>query len=215
MRFILLGAPGAGKGTQGSRLSAEYQIPVISTGDILRAAVKAGTSLGTLAKSFMEQGKLVPDDVIIGIVRDRLAESDCANGFILDGFPRTVAQADALGKMLQQNYGVTLDAVVSIVVHEEELVERIAGRRVCEQCGASYHVAVARPQSDGICDQCGGKLSQRKDDNEETVRSRLQVFNEQTAPLVDYYQQTGLLREIDGMGDMAKIYSDIVCVLKK
>ena len=193
MKLILLGAPGAGKGTQAEVISEKYNIPTISTGNIIRAALKNGTEMGLKAKSFIDAGNLVPDDVVIGIIKERLAKSDCQNGFILDGFPRTVPQAQALDEM-----GITLDAVVSIEVSDETIVERMSGRRVCAKCGASYHT-VYNPSSDGkTCDKCNTELTVRKDDAPEVVKSRLEVYHTQTEPLKDYYGKTGKLRLVEG-----------------
>ena len=191
MKLILLGAPGAGKGTQAERLCKTLEIPTISTGNILRAAIKNGTPTGLKAKSFMDAGQLVPDEVIIGIITERLAEEDCKNGYILDGVPRTIAQAEALEKA-----GIGFDAVVSIEISEEEILRRMNGRRVCEACGSSYNVVSIPPRVEGICDNCGGKLIQRKDDTPETVRERLKVYHTETEPLVDFYAARGLLRPV-------------------
>ncbi len=191
MKLILLGAPGAGKGTQAEILCKKLAIPTISTGNILRAAIKDGTPTGLKAKSYIDAGTLVPDEVIIGIVDERLAQPDCAGGYILDGVPRTIAQAEALEKA-----GITFDAVVSIEISEEEILHRMGGRRVCEACGSSYNVEAVPPRREGICDNCGGKLIQRKDDTPETVRERLKVYHTETEPLVDFYAQRGLLRPV-------------------
>ena len=191
MKLILLGAPGAGKGTQAEILCKKLAIPTISTGNILRAAIKDGTPTGLKAKSYIDAGTLVPDEVIIGIVDERLAQPDCAGGYILDGVPRTIAQAEALEKA-----GITFDAVVSIEISEEEILHRMGGRRVCEACGSSYNVEAVPPRREGICDNCGGKLIQRKDDTPETVRARLKVYHTETEPLVDFYAQRGLLRPV-------------------
>ena len=191
MRMILLGAPGAGKGTQAERLSETLHIPTISTGNILRAAIKNGTPTGLKAKSFMDAGKLVPDEVIIGIITERLAEDDCRNGYILDGVPRTIAQAEAM-----EEAGIRFDAVVSIEISDLEIMERMNGRRVCEQCGASYHVVALPPKREGICDRCGGKLVQRKDDAPETVKARLEVYHQETEPLKEFYAKRGLLKPV-------------------
>jgi len=212
MRLILLGPPGAGKGTQATRLVEKYQIPQISTGDILRAAVRQGTELGKSAKSFMDTGKLVPDSVVIGIIGERLREADCAKGYILDGFPRTVTQADALKDTVAQ-MGQAIDHVLSVEVPNEELVERLSGRRTCKGCGAMYHVKFSQPKVAGTCDKCGGELFQRDDDQEATIRARLKVYDEQTAPLIAYYRKAGLLRPIDGMGGMEEILGRITAVL--
>ena len=191
MKLILLGAPGAGKGTQAEILCKKLGIPSISTGNILRAAIKDGTPTGLKAKSFIDAGALVPDEVIIGIVDERLAQADCKNGYILDGVPRTIAQAEALEKA-----GISFDAVVSIEISEEEILRRMGGRRVCGACGASYNVEFVPPRVEGICDNCGGKLIQRKDDTPETVRERLKVYHTETEPLVDFYGSRGLLRPV-------------------
>ena len=192
MKLILLGAPGAGKGTQAERLCKELNIPTISTGNILRAAIKNGTPTGMKAKSFMDAGQLVPDEVIIGIITERLAETDCAGGYILDGVPRTIAQAEALEKA-----GIIFDAVVSIEISDETIMERMSGRRVCESCGASYHVVAVPPKQEGVCDNCGGALVQRKDDAPETVKARLEVYHRETEPLKDFYAQRGLLKSVE------------------
>ena len=192
MKMILLGAPGAGKGKQAERLCKVLEIPTISTGNILRAAVKNGTPTGLKAKAFMDAGKLVPDEVIIGIITERLAEDDCKNGYILDGVPRTIAQAEAMEKA-----GINFDAVVSIEVADEVIMERMSGRRVCESCGASYHLVAVPPKVAGVCDSCGGKLVQRKDDAPETVKDRLAVYHKETEPLKDFYAQRGLLKSVE------------------
>ena len=192
MKLILLGAPGAGKGTQADIIKKKLDIPTISTGNILRAAVKNGTPTGLKAKAFMDAGKLVPDEVIIGIITERLAEDDCKNGYILDGVPRTIAQAEAMEKA-----GINFDAVVSIEVADEVIMERMSGRRVCESCGASYHLVAVPPKVAGVCDSCGGKLVQRKDDAPETVKDRLAVYHKETEPLKDFYAQRGLLKSVE------------------
>lgn len=194
MNLILLGAPGAGKGTQAEVISAKLGIPQISTGNILREAVKNGTECGLKAKSYMESGALVPDEVVIGILKDRIAEDDCKNGFILDGFPRTVPQAEALEAM-----GVNIDKVLSIDVPDADIQARISGRRVCEKCGASYHVDFKPTKAEGICDKCGGKAVQRKDDAPETVIERLKTYHVQTAPLADFYAAKGKLTRVKGL----------------
>ncbi len=193
MNLILLGAPGAGKGTQAEVISRELDIPQISTGNILREAVKNGTECGMKAKSFMDSGALVPDEVVIGILKDRIAEDDCKNGFILDGFPRSVPQAEALEKM-----GVNIDKVIEISVPDEDIKNRIGGRRVCEKCGASYHITNKPTKKDGVCDSCGGAVVQRTDDAPETVVKRLKEYYTTTAPLVDYYKQRGKLTTVVG-----------------
>ena len=188
MKLILLGAPGAGKGTQAEILSAKLGIPTISTGNILRAAIKEGTQVGQRAKSYMDAGKLVPDEVILDIVAQRLEQADCAQGYILDGVPRTLPQAQALDQR-----GVTFDHVISIEISDEEIVERMAGRRVCQSCGAPYHVKAKPPKQEGVCDSCGGQLVQRDDDKAETVLHRLEVYHSETEPLKGYYQEKGIL----------------------
>ena len=192
MNLILLGAPGAGKGTQAEIICAKLNIPSISTGNILRAAVKEGTEMGLKAKSFMDAGALVPDEVIIGILKERLAQPDCANGFILDGVPRTIAQAEAIETM-----GIRIDKVLELSVADDVIVERMSGRRVCESCGASYHMVAVPPKQEGVCDKCGGKLVQRKDDAPETVKARLEVYHKETEPLKDFYAQRGLLKPVE------------------
>ena len=191
MKIILLGAPGAGKGTQAEIISKKLGIPTISTGNILRAAVKAGTPIGLEAKSYMDAGKLVPDEVIIGIIQERLAQSDCANGFILDGVPRTIAQAEALDA-----HGIHFDAVLSLEIADSVIEARMTGRRTCHTCGATYHIVAAPPQQEGVCDKCGGELEQRKDDQPETVKHRLEVYHNETEPLKDYYQAHGVLMSL-------------------
>lgn len=197
MKLILLGAPGAGKGTQAEIISEKYNIPTISTGNIIRAALKNGTEMGLKAKAYTEQGKLVPDDVVIGIIRERLAQGDCANGFILDGFPRTIPQAEALDKM-----GVSIDAALSIEVADEEIVKRMSGRRVCEKCSASYHTEFKKPEKEGVCNVCGGDLVIRKDDEPTTVLERLKVYHEQTEQLKDYYKAQEKLISVEGQDDV-------------
>ena len=197
MNLILMGAPGAGKGTQSSKISAKYNIPAVSTGDMLRAAVKAGTKLGLSAKEYMDAGKLVPDEVVVGIIKDHLSTEACANGFILDGFPRTIPQAEALEKM-----GVKIDVVLSIEVPDDKIIARMSGRRVC-QCGASYHVEYIKPQVDGVCDKCGSQLYIRDDDREETVANRLKTYHAQTEPLKDFYAERGNLICVEGQEEVA------------
>ena len=192
MKMILLGAPGAGKGTQAERLCKVLEIPTISTGNILRAAIKDGTPTGLKAKSYMDAGKLVPDEVIIGIITERLAQEDCRNGYILDGVPRTIAQAEAMEKA-----GITFDDVISIEIADETIMQRMSGRRVCESCGASYHLVAVPPKTPGVCDNCGGKLVQRKDDAPETVKARLEVYHQETEPLKVFYEQRGLLKPVE------------------
>ncbi|HIC91085.1 MAG TPA: adenylate kinase [Syntrophaceae bacterium] len=213
MNLILLGGPGAGKGTQAKKLIEKYGIPQISTGDILRAAVKEGTELGLKAKAYMDKGELVPDELVIGIIEERLKQPDCQKGYMLDGFPRTVVQADALDQVLR-NMGSKIDHVISIDVDKEELVKRLTGRRTCRQCGAMYHIMFNPPKKEGACDKCDGELYQRDDDNEETVRSRLEVYEKQTFPLIQYYKDKGLLRTIDGIGSIDEIFNRITKILE-
>ena len=208
MKLILLGAPGAGKGTQADILCKELDIPTISTGNILRAAIKNGTPTGMKAKAYMDEGKLVPDDVIIGIITERVAEEDCKNGYILDGVPRTIAQAEALEKA-----GIVFDDVVSIEISDEVIMERMSGRRVCEHCGASYHLVAVPPKQEGICDKCGGKLVQRKDDAPETVKARLEVYHKETEPLKAFYAQRGLLKSVENQPSVAETSQAILHAL--
>ena len=193
MKIIMLGAPGAGKGTQAKKIAEQYGIPHISTGDIFRANIKGGTGLGMKAKSYMESGQLVPDEILIGIIKDRIQEPDCKNGFILDGFPRTIPQAEALDQM-----GAQIDVVLDIEVADEDIVTRMSGRRVCEKCGSSYHMLYKQPKAEGVCDACQGALVQRKDDHPDTVKERLQVYHTQTEPLKEYYSKQGKLRVVHG-----------------
>ncbi len=213
MRLILLGPPGAGKGTQAKMLMEKYQIPQISTGDILRQAVKEKTPLGEEARVYMDRGALVPDQVIIGIIRERLQKPDCKRGYILDGFPRTVVQAEALRETLA-GMDSSLDYVLSIEVMEEELIQRLSGRRTCKSCGEVYHIIYGPPKRDGVCDKCGGELYQRDDDKEETIKRRLRVYQAETSPLIDYYKGRGLLREIAGKGEIGEIFERICQVLE-
>ncbi len=204
MRTVLLGAPGSGKGTQGVFLSRQYGIPQISTGDLLRAAVSAGTELGKQAKSAMDSGALVSDEIVVGLIRERLSEEDARQGYILDGFPRNIAQAEALDVMLD-DLGQPLDGVVLLDVPFNELMQRLTGRRTCKECGAIFNVHLSPPKQDGICDECGGELFQRQDDNEATIENRLKVYEEQTAPLVGFYEKQGKLHTVDGTGDIEDI----------
>ena len=208
MNLILLGPPGAGKGTQAKSLSDDYEIPQISTGDMLREAIKAGTEMGQKAKSFMNAGSLVPDEVVIGIVADRIQQQDCSHGFMLDGFPRTTAQADALADMLGKQ-GRKIDHVVCIQANNEELVARLSGRRTCRACMAPYHIKFNPPQQEGVCDKCGGELYQRDDDQEKAIRARLVTYENQTQPLIKYYEKLSLLRPVDGVGGLNEVYSRI------
>lgn len=212
MKLLIMGRPGAGKGTQAVNIKEYYHIPHISTGDMFRAALKNQTKLGLLAKSYMDQGALVPDEVTIGIVEERLLESDCKNGFLLDGFPRTIAQAEALDKFLTSN-GVKLDAVLDVDVPSEILVKRMVGRRVCKGCGATYHVEFNPPKAEGICDNCGTALIQRADDTEATAVNRLSVYDKQTAPLLEYYEKKNILKTVNGNQPLDKVFEDIKAVL--
>lgn len=213
MKLILLGPPGAGKGTQAAMLVERFGIPQISTGDMLRAAVREQTEMGRKAKEYMDAGGLVPDEVVVGIVRERLQLEDCSSGFILDGFPRTVPQADALKQCLTE-LAKDLDAVVSLDVDTEALVERLTGRRSCKDCGKGYHIKFDAPSTEGVCDACSGTLIQRDDDQEETIRNRMAVYHEQTAPLEDYYRKGGLLKSVDGMADISVVQEQILGTLQ-
>ena len=212
-RYILLGPPGAGKGTQSVMIAEQYNIPHISTGDILRANVKAGTPLGVEAKGYMDRGELVPDSLIMDLVRERLKEADCENGFLFDGFPRTVPQAEALDTILA-DAGISLDAVIDIRVDEEELLKRMTGRRVCRKCGAPYHIVNMPPKKEGVCDLCGGEVYQRADDTEETVKNRFKVYHDQTLPLTAYYEAAGKLVPIESAGGPKDVFEAIVAKLE-
>lgn len=214
MRLILLGPPGAGKGTQAQRLVSKYGIPQLSTGDMLRAAVKAGTEIGKKADALITAGRLVPDEVVNQIVSERISQADCANGFILDGYPRTLAQADAVSKMLgEKNIG--LDAVIEIRVDDNALVDRIAGRYSCAQCGAAYHDTNQKPKTDGVCDNCGStEFKRRADDNPETLKARLLAYYKETSPLIGYYHAKGLLKAVDGMADIDDVAAQIETIVK-
>jgi adenylate kinase len=212
MRVVLLGAPGAGKGTQGEKLVKKYSFPHISTGDIFRAAIKEGTTLGKQAKEYMDKGELVPDTLVVGIVSERLQQPDCQDGFLLDGFPRTVGQAEALDKVLSGK-GTPLNAVISVDVEQTELLERLTGRRVCKICGATYHVRFNPPQVRNVCDKCGGELYQRADDTVETVKQRLEVYCRQTEPLIAYYREKNLLLSVDGSKEIAVVFAEIISKL--
>jgi adenylate kinase len=215
MNIILLGAPGAGKGTQARRLEERYQMVQLSTGDMLRAAVASGSELGQEAKVIMDAGQLVPDELVIRMISERIDEPDCAKGFLLDGFPRTTAQAEALDAMLAEK-GLKLDAVIQIRVDEEALVERITGRFTCASCGAGYHDTFQRPAQEGVCDNCDGtEFTRRADDNEETVRSRMEAYRAQTAPILPHYEAQGLVQEVDGMADIDEVTAQLYKVLDR
>lgn len=209
MRIILLGPPGAGKGTQAAGIVEKYNIPHISTGDIFRKNIKEGTELGKKAKGYIDQGLLVPDELTVGLVTDRIAQSDCEKGFMLDGFPRNVAQAQHLDEYLKE-VGISLNKVVNIEVDKDILVGRAVGRRICKSCGATYHVEFNPPKVDGVCDVCGGELYQRADDNEETVSKRIQVYLDETKPLVNYYSEEGIIANINGQQSIDNVFGDIV-----
>ncbi len=213
MNLMVFGAPGAGKGTQAKFLIEKYDIPQISTGDILRAAIADKTDMGMEAKKFMDEGKLVPDSTIIGIIKDTLAQDNCKKGFILDGFPRTLGQAEALDELMA-NMKISLDKVISLNVPDELIVGRITGRRVCSKCGASFHVEFNPSKKENICDYCDGELIIRKDDNAETVKSRLGAYHDQTAPLIDFYTKMGVMIELDGTKDVAEVTQDMMGALK-
>jgi len=213
MRLVLLGAPGAGKGTQAKKLIEKYGIPQISTGDILRQNVADGTPLGKEAKSYMERGELVPDRIILGLVEDRLKRDDCKKGYILDGFPRNIAQAEALDKMLS-DLNMPLDAALSVDVPFDDLMKRLTGRRTCKNCQQMYNIYFSPPQREGVCDKCGGDLFQRDDDKEETIRNRLEVYQKSTAPLIDYYRGKGILKSVDGTGSIDEIFNRICEILE-
>ena len=212
MKIIMLGAPGAGKGTQAKKIAAKYGIPHISTGDIFRANIKGGTELGMKAKTFMDQGMLVPDEITIGMLMDRIHEADCAKGYVLDGFPRTIPQAESLTEALK-GMNESIDYAVNVDVPDENIVNRMGGRRACVACGATYHIQFNAPKTEGICDTCGEKLVLRDDDKPETVQKRLNVYHEQTQPLIDYYEKAGGLKDVDGTKNMEEVFNDIVDIL--
>lgn len=213
MNIILMGLPGAGKGTQASKIIKKYPIPHISTGDMFRLAIKNGTELGNEAKSYMDRGELVPDEVTVGIVKERLSQSDAKEGFLLDGFPRTVEQAEALNRIMDE-LDTKIDRTINVEVPEEELMNRLTGRRICEVCGTTYHLVFNPPKQEGVCDLDGGKLYQREDDNPETVANRLEVNIKQTAPLLDFYEDQGVLVNVDGARDIDEVFNDIDEILQ-
>lgn len=214
MNIIIMGLPGAGKGTQAAKIIKKYSIPHISTGDMFRLAIKNDTDLGRQAKAFMDQGELVPDEVTVGIVRERLSHSDAKGGFLLDGFPRTVEQAEALNNIMEE-LGSQIDQTIYVEVPEEELMNRLTGRRICETCGSTYHLVFNPPKTEGICDLDGGKLYQREDDNPETVQNRLEVNTKQTAPLLDFYKDLGVLATVDGSKDIEEVFEEVDEILNE
>ncbi|MCM1158415.1 MAG: adenylate kinase [Bacteroidales bacterium] len=214
MKIIMLGAPGAGKGTQAKMIAAKYGIPHISTGDIFRANIKNGTELGAKAKEYMDKGLLVPDELVVDLVIDRFKEPDCENGYVLDGFPRTIPQAEALDKALTA-IGENVDYAINVEVPDENIINRMGGRRACVGCGATYHIVYSPTKVEGKCDTCGADLIIRDDDKPETVKNRLNVYHEQTQPLIDYYTDKGITREVDGTVDMKEVFAEIVKILDK
>ena len=212
MKIIMLGAPGAGKGTQAKKIAAKYQIPHVSTGDIFRANIKNGTELGMKAKSYMDAGGLVPDEITIGMLLDRIHEADCENGYVLDGFPRTIPQAESLTQALA-GMDEKIDYAVNVDVPDENIISRMSGRRACLNCGATYHIVYNPPKQEGVCDVCGDKLVLRDDDKPETVQKRLSVYHDQTQPLIEYYEKAGVLKQVDGTQDMEAVFQDIVKIL--
>ncbi len=214
MKIVMLGAPGAGKGTQAIKIADKYDIPHISTGDIFRANIKGGTELGQKAKSYIDKGELVPDEVTIGMLLDRIAQDDCKNGYVLDGFPRTIPQAESLTEALKSQ-GDQIDFALNIDVPDEAIIERMSGRRACPKCGATYHIVYAAPKTENICDKCGSELIIRSDDKPETVKDRLNVYHQQTEPLITYYKTAGVLREVDGTQELPKVFEDVVAILSE
>ena len=212
MKIIMLGAPGAGKGTQAKKIAEKYSIPHISTGDIFRANIKNNTELGQKAKTYMDKGELVPDELVVDLIMDRFKEADCANGYVLDGFPRTIPQAEALDKALAAN-NEAVDFAINVEVPDENIINRMSGRRACVGCGATYHIQFNAPKVEGVCDTCGEKLILRDDDKPETVKNRLSVYHEQTQPLIDYYTEAGILKEVDGTIDINDVFAEIVKIL--
>ena len=212
MKIIMLGAPGAGKGTQAKRIAQRYGIPHVSTGDIFRANIKNGTELGMKAKAYMDAGNLVPDEITIGMLLDRIHEADCEKGYVLDGFPRTIPQAESLTAALKER-GEKMDYAIDVDVPDENIINRMSGRRACLACGTTYHIAYNPPKKEGVCDQCGEPLVLRKDDKPETVKNRLEVYHQQTQPLIDYYKKEGILAQVDGTQNMDQVFEDIVKIL--
>ena len=214
MKIVMLGAPGAGKGTQAIKIADKYDIPHISTGDIFRANIKGGTELGQKAKSYIDKGELVPDEVTIGMLLDRIAQDDCKNGYVLAGFPRTIPQAESLTEALKSQ-GDRIDFALNIDVPDEAIIKRMSGRRACPKCGATYHIVYAAPKTENICDKCGTELIIRSDDKPETVKDRLNVYHQQTEPLIAYYKTAGVLREVDGTQELPKVFEDVVAILSE
>lgn len=214
MKIVMLGVPGAGKGTQAKKIAAKYEVPHISTGDIFRANIKEGTELGNKAKSFMDQGLLVPDELTLELVMDRFAKDDCKNGYVLDGFPRTIPQAEALYEALKAK-GEKMDYAINVDVPDEKIIDRMSGRRACVACGGTFHIVYNPTKVEGVCDLCGGNLILRDDDKPETVQKRLNVYHDQTQPLIDYYKNEGILKEVDGTQDVEVVFEDIVKILEK
>ena len=214
MKIVMLGAPGAGQGTQAIKIADKYDIPHISTGDIFRANIKGGTELGQKAKSYIDKGELVPDEVTIGMLLDRIAQDDCKNGYVLDGFPRTIPQAESLTEALKSQ-GDQIDFALNIDVPDEAIIERMSGRRACPKCGATYHIVYAAPKTENICDKCGTELIIRSDDKPETVKDRLNVYHQQTEPLIAYYKTAGVLREVDGTQELPKVFEDVIAILSE
>ncbi|MDO5834051.1 MAG: adenylate kinase [Lachnospiraceae bacterium] len=214
MKIVMLGAPGAGKGTQAIKIADKYDIPHISTGDIFRANIKGGTELGQKAKSYIDKGELVPDEVTIGMLLDRITQDDCKNGYVLDGFPRTIPQAESLTEALKSQ-GDKIDFALNIDVPDEAIIERMSGRRACPKCGATYHIVYAAPKTENICDKCGTELIIRSDDKPETVKDRLNVYHQQTEPLIAYYKAAGVLREVNGTQELPKVFEDVVAILSE
>jgi len=213
MKIVMLGAPGAGKGTQAIKIADKYGIPHISTGDIFRANIKGGTELGMKAKSYMDKGELVPDEVTIGMLLDRISQDDCKDGYVLDGFPRTIPQAESLTKALAEK-GQKIDYAMDIDVPDEAIVKRMSGRRACPKCGATYHIVYAAPKTENVCDKCGSELIVRSDDKPETVQDRLNVYHKQTEPLISYYKEAGVLREVDGTKDLEDVFNAVIAILE-